>query len=505
MGNPTPQPSHPMTYWRTHLHQERQPDCRGYIDPDRPASDEWAMVEFQTKIYGLPQLHVGQRTEEGLRREASMPRHPDTVVTPNALLTTARRQRNSPRRPGQHMSRAELADAVNAALDRLYPGRSLTAHYVDHRWVGKLERGEHRWPSRERRTALRHVLDAATDTDLGLYSPRRTPPSGTVPDTVAYLTTTRTSIDFAELRACLDAFDVPPDGPIRPADDLRAEVRHVVRLRLTSNYHQLAAVIPALLDELHRARLTYTGARHEATAALLTQAYRAADALADKFGHHDLSARIIAMMTSSAQDTSDPTIIATAQYVRGELFFHNSRPEVGRALLERAAADVSSCASRTGRAVYGALHMRAAVLAGLAQRPSLAWDHLQEANEQAQEVPEGEYHGTAFGPSSVRIHKMTFALDSGDPDAALRAVDGWTPPTTVPSERRSHFYIDLARAHAQTGFTTEAVEALLRARTAAPEHTRIHPHVHQILTELHPKASADSRLREYRRWAAWLS
>jgi hypothetical protein len=72
------------------------------------------------------------------------------------------------------MSRSELADAVNAALDRLYPGRDLTAHYVDFRWIGKLERGEHRWPSEERRAALRHVLGAATDTQLDLYSPRRT-------------------------------------------------------------------------------------------------------------------------------------------------------------------------------------------------------------------------------------------------------------------------------------------------------------------------------------------
>jgi hypothetical protein len=71
------------------------------------------------------------------------------------------------------MSRAELADAVNAALDLLYPRRKLTAHYVDHRWVGKLERGEHRWPSEERRAGLRHVLGAAIDADLGLYSPRR--------------------------------------------------------------------------------------------------------------------------------------------------------------------------------------------------------------------------------------------------------------------------------------------------------------------------------------------
>ncbi|ROO63068.1 hypothetical protein EDC02_5080 [Micromonospora sp. Llam0] len=103
-----------------------------------------------------------------------MPRHPETVVTPNALLARARRQLSSPQRTGQRLSRSELADAVNAALDRLYQGRNLGALYVDNRWIGKLERGEHRWPSPERRAALRHVLGAGNDAELGLYSPRRT-------------------------------------------------------------------------------------------------------------------------------------------------------------------------------------------------------------------------------------------------------------------------------------------------------------------------------------------
>ncbi|WP_435819546.1 XRE family transcriptional regulator [Micromonospora tulbaghiae] len=102
-----------------------------------------------------------------------MPRHPETVITPNALLTEKRASLPSPQRPGQRMSRTELADAVNIALARLYPDRDLAAHYVDHRWIGKLERGEHRWPSDERRAALRRALGAASDADLDLYSPRR--------------------------------------------------------------------------------------------------------------------------------------------------------------------------------------------------------------------------------------------------------------------------------------------------------------------------------------------
>ena len=111
-----------------------------------------------------------------------MPRRPDAVITPNPTLREARERTPSPWRAGQAMSRTELADAVNAALDQLYPGRDLTAHYVDSRWIGKLERGEHRWPSDERRAALRHALGAATDTELGLYIPRHTDsfsPAGT--------------------------------------------------------------------------------------------------------------------------------------------------------------------------------------------------------------------------------------------------------------------------------------------------------------------------------------
>ncbi|MDG4795164.1 hypothetical protein [Micromonospora sp. WMMD1082] len=70
------------------------------------------------------------------------------------------------------MSRAELADAVNLFLRQLdAPG---DVPYVDNRWVDKLERGEYRWPGSELRTALRHVLGAATDIELGLSSPRRT-------------------------------------------------------------------------------------------------------------------------------------------------------------------------------------------------------------------------------------------------------------------------------------------------------------------------------------------
>ncbi|WP_432830657.1 helix-turn-helix domain-containing protein [Dactylosporangium sp. CA-092794] len=73
------------------------------------------------------------------------------------------------------MSRAELADALNVAIDEVNTtGRSVDHLYVTEHWVGKLERGKTRWPHEERRTALRRVLGATTDAEIGLYSPRQT-------------------------------------------------------------------------------------------------------------------------------------------------------------------------------------------------------------------------------------------------------------------------------------------------------------------------------------------
>ncbi|QKW12214.1 hypothetical protein [Verrucosispora sp. NA02020] len=302
------------------------------------------------------------------------------------------------------------------------------------------------------------------------------------------------------IRASLDTFDLPPDGVIRSPAELNEAVAGLIRLRLRSNYQRLAMVLPSLLDELHRAQIAWTGQRGSIATLLLTQAYRAADALADKFGHHDLSARIIAMMTDAARRTGDATVLATAHYVRGELFFENGRPDLGRAVLEKAADEVSTCTGTFAWAAYGALHMRAAVLAGIAQQSEQAKDHLREAGEYAQLVSDGEYHGTAFGPSSVRIHEVTLAVDSDDPDAALRAARGWIPPNGLPGERRSHFYIDLARAHSQTRSTEPACDALFQAKLAAPEHARIHPQVRQVVSDLLPRVTAAHPLHDYVRW-----
>jgi hypothetical protein len=64
------------------------------------------------------------------------------------------------------MSRQELAELVNGNLFEA----TGSIHSLDANYVGKLERGDHRWPSALYRQAFRTVLKAATNADLGFYT-----------------------------------------------------------------------------------------------------------------------------------------------------------------------------------------------------------------------------------------------------------------------------------------------------------------------------------------------
>lgn len=305
---------------------------------------------------------------------------------------------------------------------------------------------------------------------------------------------------LGSLRRVLDLRDDPEDGPVRDLATLRSEVDALVRMRLASDYRGLATRLPTLLPELHRAELR----RPEPTiAGLLFQAYRAADAIADKLGQHDLSARLIDLLRASASATEEPLTIAAAEYVRGELFFVNGDFRRGEQLLDRAANHLSQAAhgATFAAAQAGALRMRAAVLAARGGDRLAAEDHIRTAVAIADVVPDGVYRGTAFGISSVRIHHLSLALDVGNLDMALEIADNWLPPMQIPAERRSHFFLDRALALQRARRPDDALDALALARQIAPQHVRPHPQTRAVLARLLVQARRPSdELARMWRW-----
>ncbi|GLY28091.1 helix-turn-helix transcriptional regulator [Kineosporia sp. NBRC 101731] len=290
------------------------------------------------------------------------------------------------------------------------------------------------------------------------------------------------------LHRLADLYDLPDDGPVRDVGTLRSATHALVDERLNSEYRQLLSTLPALIPELTRAlEKQRTDEERQRVARMLVQAWRAADAVAAKLGLHDLSGRLIHIMGWAAGQTGEPFSVAATSYVRAESFFLGREPRAGRVMLERAADAVK--ARDHGRpeemlAQYGSLHMRAAIAAARAGLPEKAWDHLDEARTTAAQVSEGIWAGTAFGPESVRIHEVSTAVELDAPQVALDTAEGWAPPVTLPAERRSHFYVDLARAQFAIGRHDDVLETLRSAQRIAPQNVRVDPDVHSTLTAL---------------------
>ncbi|MGH3885994.1 MAG: XRE family transcriptional regulator [Pseudonocardiaceae bacterium] len=92
------------------------------------------------------------------------------MAAANDQLRAARERTASPTHPDECLTRQELAELVNAYIWDHHDKKivALNANYL-----GKLERGHIRWPSKLYREALRAILGVPTDAALGFINARR--------------------------------------------------------------------------------------------------------------------------------------------------------------------------------------------------------------------------------------------------------------------------------------------------------------------------------------------
>jgi transcriptional regulator with XRE-family HTH domain len=296
----------------------------------------------------------------------------------------------------------------------------------------------------------------------------------------------RIAVVFPQLSEVMDTYDMPPDLPYatRPVTELRRMTISATTWRLSSQYARLGGLLPGLITDLTAAAFNSAGREQEQAFGLLALAYRSADAIADKHGRHDMSGRATELIRWAAARSADPLLEMMSAYVRAELFFSGQHARSGLRMIDSVTAPVPPAGDVPLLAMRGALCMRAAVLAARAGMPHEAADRIAEAQAIARQVPDGVYHGTAFGPSSVRIHELALAVEAGDAARAVKLASQWQPPRALPAERRSHFHIEAARAYCWAGNRDQAVTALWLARRAAPQHARCNPAVTETISIL---------------------
>lgn len=291
----------------------------------------------------------------------------------------------------------------------------------------------------------------------------------------------------------------PTSAPEHGPPDLAAAVRKVTELHNACRYDDLVGDLPSLLLAL--------GARRDDPVSIrrLVWVTYAATFAAKYLGHADLAMIAAQQCREAAGRAADePEWFGMAEFA-----IVHTLPAESRALpLQRAvrAIDRLEMAAGQPRAgqVQGMLHLSAAMLAAVGSDTSTSRTHLRAAPASASRLGEGNFGQLWFGPTNVEIWGLGVLAELGDGGAV---VDMPTPDVSVigSANRRATMYADLGRCLAQTRkHDAEAMAALLRAETIAPQRVRLSPLVRETVGSMLRRARRSAGGRSLQAFAARL-
>ncbi|WP_028649424.1 helix-turn-helix transcriptional regulator [Nocardiopsis sp. CNT312] len=287
----------------------------------------------------------------------------------------------------------------------------------------------------------------------------------------------------AELQALLaEGSHVDPVEP--PAlEELAVDLAAVARDRHEDRARRALVKVPVLLRQLHGAVDSADhGDEREHAYRLLARAYGNAAQLTYRFGWLVMASTLLDRMERAAASSGQPLLIAHAIQQRALLLLSHSAYASGQRCVERSLDLVGPPEREAELALAGAAHLRGATLAARDRDADRVAEHLEEAERLARLVGhESAAYDTNFGPGNVMIHRVSVALDVGDPGRAAQTGSRLRLPADMKATRVGRHWQDVARAWTLAGDHPAALKALNRARKAAPQQTRFHPHVHETV------------------------
>jgi transcriptional regulator with XRE-family HTH domain len=305
------------------------------------------------------------------------------------------------------------------------------------------------------------------------------------------------------IREALDVYDLGPDPDIqsRPLDELRNDAEALCAAVRGGEIKQAASNVAGLIEE------TTTAAHASGSSAgwlTLASLYRTAYDVAAKLGFPDLAQLSLARMDWAAQRGSNAVLGGMYQYLRALTYLREGKFRTGQRLVTLGLATLQQAdESRERKVVTGQLHLGGAVVAGRAHDETQALGHLHEAERIAAETGESvQVHWLAFGPTNVKVHRVSVLAELDQYGEAVEATAGLNIPKDWPKSRTSHHFAEVARAQMWTGKLDAAFQSLLQARKAAPQQAKYHPTVRETYAGLE---AAHRRLPEsFLSYGSWL-
>lgn len=281
----------------------------------------------------------------------------------------------------------------------------------------------------------------------------------------------------------------PRHGEPPHLDTLAAEIDAQWSDYQNSRYSRLTHRLPLLITDSQAACQHY-GQRDDnglRARALAASAHHLATVFLTKLGEADLAAISASRGLADAQAAGSDLLIGSQYRAMAHALLSIGEFEQAAALA-RAAADrlepELSDATPEHLSVYGTLLLIGAVASSRREDRADTTAFLTEADQTAARLGHDANHlWTAFGPTNVKIHRVTTAMELGDVQVAVD-LGPRIDAHAMPVERRVRHAIETARAYVRWNRTDDALALLLDAEQYAPEQVRYHRLSRSLVREM---------------------
>ncbi|MEJ3741719.1 helix-turn-helix domain-containing protein [Actinomycetes bacterium KLBMP 9797] len=306
--------------------------------------------------------------------------------------------------------------------------------------------------------------------------------------------------DYRHLTPAIASFE--DDDPPSLAD-LERDIAEIWGCYQHSQYATLARQLPCLIRDCLSATRAFDGSEGQRAQALTAYVHQVATLFLTKLGEADLAWIAASRGLAAANASNDHVVIGSLSRAAAHALVSIGEYEQARGLASAAAQYLEPRFSRPTPqllSVYGSLHLVCAMASAHEDDRATADTHLAEATDSAARLGGDANHlWTAFGPTNVKIHQVSVAMEFGDVQRAIEI--GPTVDTrALPVERRVRHSIEVARAFARWNRVEDALVSLLNAEQIGPDQVRYHRLSRMVVREIlsrprAPRAAIDLSTR----------
>jgi transcriptional regulator with XRE-family HTH domain len=344
-------------------------------------------------------------------------------------------------------------------------------------WVAKIERGHAALDRRSVLDLLARTLDVEVVELTG--QPYR-------PETSA---TDSGHSGIPALRLALQRAAMPSIAavhrPARPLQAVKADLSRLEQLRQAAKFVPVGKELPGLIEDLVVLQRDGSEGERDQVSSLTVRACHIARVMANLTGHHDLAWSALERELASAEILGAPAEQAASTWdLCGSWLHAGALAEARNAALAGLDHLEGHLGDESGElsALWGALHLRAAVAYSRLWSTKDAQTHVEEARRV---VPmTGNAWQTQFNAPNLAIHEVEIAVELGRPMDTVAAAARVPVEQLDSAERLSHFWVCHARGLGMNGQNADSLSALLEAERIAGPHVLNRPMARELVLDL---------------------